>query len=232
MVNRVAQDGNGHTGTTVVKQKEIVVAKTISPPNFQYATFNLIGTEVLVIHRMSEKYRNEQRMKIMTGKPAGSKKTREPQKPEDIYNAARYVHKDGWDGVNAGAFRNALISACRLVGFKMTLAKLSLFIEKDGCDMKEPQVPLVKIIGKSIMQEDVVRMADGTPNLAFRPAYHDWKIKLKIRWDADQFTLGDVTNLLMRVGMQVGIGEGRPDSKNGPGLGWGLFVLERAEKQE
>lgn len=203
------------------EQKTLVV----SAPNFKYGVFELIGTAPLVIHRMSEKYRNEQRQKISTGKPAGSKKTREAQDPKNIYNDARYVSKDGWDGIHAGAFRNALISACRLVGFKMTLAKLSLFVEQDGWDAKEPQIPLVRIYGKSILQEDVVRMADGTPNLSFRPAYHDWKIKLNIRWDADQFTIGDVANLISRVGLQVGIGEGRPDSKNSTGMGWGLFKL-------
>jgi len=31
--------------------------------------------------------------------------------------------------------------------------------------------------------------------------------------------------LLARVGMQVGIGEGRPDSKNSAGMGWGLFEV-------
>jgi len=35
-----------------------------------------------------------------------------------------------------------------------------------------------------------------------------------------------VTNLLSRVGMQVGIGEGRPFSKNSAGMGWGTFELE------
>jgi hypothetical protein len=41
----------------------------------------------------------------------------------------------------------------------------------------------------------------------------------------DQFTPEDVANLMARVGMQVGIGEGRPDSKNSAGMGWGLFKI-------
>jgi len=35
-----------------------------------------------------------------------------------------------------------------------------------------------------------------------------------------------LTNLLARAGLQVGIGEGRPDSKNSAGMGWGLFQIE------
>ena len=213
-------------GTETAVQSEGKKSVVISPPNFRTAEFKLIGTAPLVIHRMSEKYRNEQRQKIMTGKPSGSKKQREAQDPKEICNLSRYIAKDGWDGIHAGAFRNALISACRLVGFKMTLAKLSIFIVQDGWDAKEPQIPLVRIHGaKYVLQEDVVRMADGTPNLSFRPAYHDWSVKLQIRWDADQFTLKDIANLLSRVGLQVGLCEGRADSKNSAGMGWGSFRL-------
>jgi hypothetical protein len=35
----------------------------------------------------------------------------------------------------------------------------------------------------------------------------------------------DVVNLISRVGLQVGIGEGRPDSKQSAGLGYGLFEI-------
>ena len=38
-------------------------------------------------------------------------------------------------------------------------------------------------------------------------------------------THADVVNLIARVGIQVGIGEGRPDSKMSAGLGYGLFEL-------
>jgi len=36
----------------------------------------------------------------------------------------------------------------------------------------------------------------------------------------------------MRVGQQVGICEGRPDSKNSAGMGWGLFTLEDKNANE
>jgi hypothetical protein len=198
---------------------------TIKPPNFGRAEFTLKGIAPLVIHRFSAKTKNEMKQKMETGKAAGSKKNREAKSTDDTYQEARYISAAGWDGVHAGAFRNALISACRLVGFKMTLAKMSLFIEADGWDKQEPQIPLVKINGKPCKQEDMARVETGQPYVCVRAAYHDWSIKLRIRWDADQFTINDVANLLARVGMQVGIGEGRPDSKNSAGMGWGLFEV-------
>jgi ribosomal protein S17 len=42
----------------------------------------------------------------------------------------------------------------------------------------------------------------------------------------DQFKVQDVANLLSRVGEQVGICEGRPDSKNSAGMGWGTFQVK------
>ena len=48
---------------------------------------------------------------------------------------------------------------------------------------------------------------------------------VRIRFDADQFTLTDVANLFARVGLCGGIGEGRPDSKTSAGIGYGLFEI-------
>jgi len=167
------------------------------------------------------------KQKMETGKAAGSKKNREAKSTDETFEQARYRSEEGWDGFHAGSVRNAMISACRLVGFKMTLAKLSLFVEADGWDRDEPQIPLIRIYGKATKQEDMARVDTGQPYVTVRAAYHGWKAKIKIRWDADQFTIGDVSSLLSRVGLQVGIGEGRPDSKNSAGMGWGLFTIEQ-----
>ena len=202
---------------------------TIKAPNFQVAEFMLNGTAPLVIHRFSKKTKDEMLAKQEAGKTASSKKTREPKDTKEEFNAARYVSKEGWDGFNASSIRCALIDVCRLVGFKMTLAKMSIFVVEDGWDALEPQIPLVKIMGKAVMQQDMARVETGQPYITVRAAYHDWKAKVKIRWDADQFTVTDVTNLLSRAGLQCGLGEGRPFSKNSAGMGWGTFDV--AEKK-
>jgi len=201
-------------------------AVTIKPPSFKTAVFSLKGIAPLVIHRFSAKTKNEMLQKQEIGKAAGSKKNREAKSSEDTYQDSKYVHKDGWEGINAAAFRSALIAACRLVGFKMTLAKLSFFVIPDGYDAKEPQIPLVRIYGESVRQEDMARVATGQPYVTIRAAYHDWTAKLAIQWDEDQCTFQDIANLLLRVGMQVGICEGRPGSTNSAGMGWGLFTFD------
>jgi hypothetical protein len=203
---------------------------TIRPPNFGIAEFIIRGTAPLVIHRFSAKTKLEMKNKMEEGKSASSKKNRTAKKTDDLYQEARYISTDGWDGLHAGSIRNALISACRLVNFKMTLGKLSLFVEPDGVDKLEPQIPLIRIYGKSEKLESIARVETGQPYVCVRSIFHKWECKVKIRFDADQFSLSDVTNLLSRVGAQVGLAEGRPDSKNSCGMGWGLFAI--ASKKE
>lgn len=201
---------------------------SIKAPNMQCAAFRILGNipgSPLVIHRFDEKTKQQMKQKMETGKAASSRKIRDAKNTDDLFEAARYRSAEGWDGFHAGALRNALISACRLVGYKMTLAKLSIFVDADGCDAKEPQIPLIRIFGEPVKQEDMARVETGQPYVTVRAAYHNWSAVVRIRWDADQFTVEDVSNLLARVGMQVGIGEGRPDSKNSAGMGWGLFTI-------
>lgn len=201
---------------------------TVTAPRIGVAEFLVTGTDgPLVIHRFSEKTKVQMREKMEAGKTASSKKDRSPKDMDLAYQDARYRSPEGWDGFNASSIRKAMISACRLVNFKMTLAKMSIFVVADGSDEKEPQIPLIRIYGKPVRQDDMARVETGQPYVTVRAAYHNWSAKVRIRWDEDQFTLEDISNLLSRVGAQVGIGEGRHDSKNSAGMGWGCFTLEK-----
>jgi hypothetical protein len=199
---------------------------TISPPKIERATFKIVGTAPLVIHRFSAKAKNMMLDKMKEGSTAKKGKKREPLDTEASYNAARYISPEGWDGFNVASIRCGLISACRLVGFKMTLAKLSLFVEADGRDTTEPEFGLIRIHGTPRKLESVARVETGQAYVTIRPCYDEWSAEIKVRYDSEQFTMQDVANLLSRVGEQVGIGEGRPDSKNSAGMGWGTFSLE------
>ena len=198
---------------------------TIKPANFQTAIFHIKGTSPLVINRMSQKAKEG-----LVKPPPGTNRPPDNRTPEQKYNDARYISKDGWDGFNASAIRCAFISVCRVVNYKMCRAKLSFFTIEDGRDALEPQVPLIRIYGESIMQHDIGRTSTGDAVPLYRPAYHDWSAKLRVRWDADQFSLTDVTNMLSQIGERVGIGEGRYDSKRSAGQGWGCFVVEGKSK--
>lgn len=197
----------------------------IAAPRLRVAEFKLIGTAPYVQLRFSQKAMNAMMDKMKGGTQSKSKKIREARNFDDDFIQAQHISEEGWVGIPAGSFRAAMISACRLVGFKMTLAKLSLFIIADGID-KVDGVPLVKINGTPEPNIMAVRNQTGVADIRCRPMWKEWSIKLRIQFDEDQFSLTDISNLLMRVGMQVGLGEGRPDSRESTGLGWGLFKLE------
>lgn len=192
----------------------------ISPPKFGTVTFLIEGMAPLVVERFSKKA--ELMAKMAEGQSAKNKKERTARDYDKEAEEARYRSAEGWEGMNAAAFRAAMISACRLVGFKMTLAKLSTFVEADGFDINDG-VPLVRVYGESHTYTAHTRNATGVVDVRSRPMYRNWAASLRVRYDMDQFKMVDVLNLVSRCGMQVGIGAGRPDSKASAGCGFGLF---------
>lgn len=196
----------------------------IPPPDLQTVAFALTGTAPYVQLRFSQKLIDGFKEKFESEQTSSKKKTRSKRDYQADFLGAQHVSDDGWVGVPAGAFRAAMISACRLVDFKMTLAKLSVFVHADGYD-KVDGTPLVKIDGKPELLNMIVRNANGQPDLRTRAMWKKWSIKLRVQFDRKQFSATDIANLVMRVGMQVGIGEGRPDSKSSAGMGWGTFRI-------
>lgn len=204
----------------------------IPPPDIQTVAFSLIGTAPYVQLRFSQKLIDGFKAKFEEQAPASKKKVRVKRDYQADFICAQHVSEQGWAGVPAGAFRAAMISACRLVDFKMTLAKLSVFVDADGFD-KVDGTPLVKIAGKPELLNMIVRNANGQPDLRTRAMWKAWSINLRIKYDRKQFSHNDIANLVNRVGCQVGIGEGRPDSKSSAGMGWGTFRIgEQHESME
>lgn len=220
-------NGNGGNELVSAAARRPKLDIKIDAPNMKLAVFKIIGTTMLVVHRFSAKAKQGMIDKMVNPPKAGTRAPRKPLNPEALYNEARYRHKDGWDGFNASAVRCAIISACRLCGFKMTIAKLSIFTVADGLDKDEPQYNLVRIFGTPARLDSIGRLANGSPIPIYRPSYFPWHANLRISFDADQLSHEDVTNLLHRVGTQVGLCEGRHDSKDSAGQGWGCFMLAK-----
>jgi hypothetical protein len=210
----------------VVKSNQVSV--TIKPPNFKTAHFKIVGTAPLVIHKFSKKTEELMQATQEAGQASKSKKERTPKDFEECYNGARHISKEGWDGIHAGAFRSAFVRASSLTSVKMTIAKMAIFIKADGIDV-DSGTPLVKINGDREMHIGPVRLSNGSMDLRARPMYREWNVNLTVTFDADLLNVTDISNLLMRVGMQVGIGEGRPMSKDSCGCGWGTFSVETSK---
>lgn len=214
----------------VAKQTEATTAAhlptvVISEPNFQSAIVRIKGASAYVMNKMSSANRLAMMTKQESGERSKKGAKRAPKDFDAVYKGAMHVSTEGWLGIPASSLRSAMISACRVVGFQMTKAKLCVFVESDGTDADDGQ-PLIKIIGKPVRKDMAVKLADGSTDIIARPFFLDWAADVRLTWDADMFSESDVFNLLARVGLQVGIGAGRHDSKSSTGMGWGCFKVE------
>lgn len=203
---------------------------TITAPRFGEAVVTVIGTTQFCCNKMSSLNRQAIIDKQMKGGRA--RKEGKPLTPRDfdaMYKSSMHISKEGWVGISCSAFRNAMISACKTVGYHMTRAKLTLFVLPDGVDA-EDGTPLVRLYGTPKRQDMCVRLADGGSSVVSRAFFNPWKVNLHLQWDTDQFSANDVVNLLSRAGVQVGVGAGRHDSTKSNGMGWGCFKV--ADKSE
>lgn len=218
----IESDGKhvGELSTSGKKEQVIIPA-----PKMNVAAFRIRGITIHVQHKFSEKALRQMREAQEAGSRSKKGKQREARDFDADYRNATYVAPDGSYGIPCTAFRNALISACRLVDFKMTRAKLSLFVLADTYDGTKALVKITK--GKPKPTGPMpVRNESGVIDLRNRP-YWDigWEAIVRIQYDESQFSVTDVANLLARAGLQVGVGEGRPDSKDSAGMDWGRFEV-------
>lgn len=196
----------------------------ITRPNIQLIRFKIRGTAPYVQHKFSAKAKAKM-LQAQTSSKGANTRAKSPRDLEQDYKGAMYLTKNGKHGIPAPSFRSAMISACRVAGFQMVKAKLSVFVEADDYDV-EDAVPLVLFTkGKPSMHKAPVRLASGVASIAVRPMWREWEATLSVRFDGDQFNETDLANLLSRAGLQVGVGEGRPDSKKSHGMGWGTFEV-------
>ena len=200
---------------------------TIAEPNFQIGVFQIVGASPYVQEKFSQKARDQMKAKQEAGSTAKKGSKREAKDFQECFEQAQYKDEKGRNGIPAGAIRSAMISACRLCGFQMTRAKLALLVLADTNDASDG-IPLIFINGKPEYFEQPLKNETGVADIRVRPMWREWSAEVRIQFDADVLTIQDVANLLMRAGMQVGIGAGRPDSRKSTGVGWGLFNI--AEK--
>lgn len=230
----MSSNGRTATKTTKVAKKQLkrtpagktdVVEKiTISAPNLKTVTFHIKGTAPYVQNKFSQKAQETMRQTQAEGSTAKKGKKRAPKDFEALFHGSYHQGIDGAFGFPAAGLRAAMISACRSVGFKMTHGKQFVFVEPDVFDTDG--TALVKITkGEPRHVEHAVRI-QTTTDIRVRAMWDQgWEAKPRLTFDADQFTTTDVANLLMRAGLQVGIGEGRHDSRSSAGCGWGTFEI-------
>lgn len=202
----------------------------VRPANIVEFGVRIRGTAPLVQNKFSHKARMKMMQDMSTPKSQKkSKSERPPRDYDDDFVQAQHLDSDGRNGIPAPAFRAAMIDACRAAGIVMTKAKMSVFVLHDSIDATDG-TPLVLIDANAPERtEMLVRNDNGGADIRIRPMWRAWSAMVRLQFDADMISLDSVVNLLDRAGRQVGIGEGRPFSKNSTGQGWGTFVVEASQ---
>lgn len=199
---------------------------TIPAPRLRTAQFTLTGLSPYVCNKFSERAKEDMIRAQEAGGQSKSRRKRDPKDFNRLYLEAIHYSDEGWAGIPAAAIRAAMIDSCRLVDFKMTIAKLSVFVIADGYD-RDDRTALVRIYGEPKRVDTAVRNATGVADIRPRPMWDaGWTAHVRVQFDEDKFSGTDVANLLARAGQQNGIGAGRPNSKESYGQGWGLFTIE------
>ena len=123
-----AKDLPSVPGTEVTSVKRV----HITPPNMKFVRTRIVGASPLVMCKFSEKAKEEIMHTQSEGSVAKNKKTRSKKDFKQLYEDAKHVSTDGWCGFPANGLRAAMIRACKLVGYEMTMGKMSIFVEGDG----------------------------------------------------------------------------------------------------
>jgi len=213
----------------ILKARTIVVP----PPNLQDYVIRITGTAPYCQLRFGEKAKWEM-MKKMEEEQSNikKKKVREPRNYQEEYDQSMYKTDTGQFGINSSSFRNSMIASTKILNYQTTKAKLSIFVLADGYDFRD-LTPLTFIYGEPKRYESPVRVVSSfgkvSTDIRIRAIWHKWYADVHVQFDDDQFHIEDVVNLLNRAGQQVGIGEGRPNSRDSYGTGFGTFVVANGD---
>jgi hypothetical protein len=193
-------------------EPEVTAAIHIDAIAAETLTVPIIGTSPLIMHRFSNKARQQ-----MLDAMQGRKTLREPKNPDLEYDAAFYRTKTDDYGFPAAAFRMATVGAARFFGSSVTMTALRASIFMRG-EAGEDGTSLFPIYGEPFMREDVVRVGRGGTDLRYRPQFNEWSTTLTVVYVTSMLTQDSLLSLIDAGGMGVGVGEWRPERDGDNGM--------------
>jgi len=135
------------------------------------------------------------------------------EKPEEYTEEAfaKAIQNGARFGFPAKAFKAAAVSA----GYRAGLMKDK--VSTNG--MFHIQGDFVEIIGTPVIREDIVRVANGAPDIRYRGMFTEWEAILELTYDANVISAEQLVNLVNYGGYACGIGENRTEK----GGDWGRY---------
>ncbi|HEY6110581.1 MAG TPA: hypothetical protein VIV56_16885 [Gemmatimonadales bacterium] len=174
-------------------------------PDIRTVTMDIEGLSPLMVHAWSKKARDQLRNAGALGEP--KTRRRPPRDPQGDFKGSLYHHPDGGYGFPAAAFKQAMVGACRhLDGLTMTQARTLFVVMGDLVKLQAP---------KPTMDERMVRVSNGMPDIRYRGVFWPWRTQIKIRYNAGAVSLEQLANLAVLAGEFIGVGELRPEKGAG-----------------
>lgn len=168
------------------------------------AAIQIKGLSPLIMHRWSEKAREE-----MLAKQMKKTVTKKAKDPEQQYEDSVYRSDDGEIGFPADAFKKSMIRGAKQLGLVMTDMRTGFFIH--GTYSTKDDRDLVRIKGDLKPREDMVRLNGGTADIRYRGQVLNWTAELEISYNKSVVSFDHIANMLNAAGYGVGVGEWRPE---------------------
>lgn len=170
----------------------------------------LIGTSPLIVHKWSEKAKQQMLDKQMKRGSQG----KAAKDPDQDYRESLYIREDGSYGFPAVAFKAAAVRAGTYCDMKMVFLRGAFHVNGE----------LVRIEGEPKPRQDMVRVGMGTADIRYRPEFPEWSTELNIDYNSRALSAEQIVQLFEVAGFAVGVGEWRPE-KDGQ---FGRFKVEVA----
>lgn len=190
---------------TVIELPEFKIRKIEVP---------IVGISPLIVHKFSQKVIDTIEAKLQ-GKAKNAKHS--IRIPEAEFEAAKHVSAEGWEGFRADGIKQCIVRGAKATGLVMTDVRAAVFVEPD-CK----KTNLFRIIGKSNLRVDPVRVGMGGADLRYRPEYQEWSAKLSITFNEGLISKEQLIQAIYAGGYGTGIGEWRPEK----GGNYGRFTVE------
>lgn len=176
---------------------------TLPKLNIGIMEIPIIGDSPLIVHKWSEKAKQQIRAKQAKLPNLG----RDVRDPIQEFKDSMYVQDDGTYAFPAIAFKNAAVDACSHVdGITKVLAR--------GAFHVVGEFVRIYTLDQPEMREDTVRIGMGVGDLRYRGAFNRWAALVTIRFNQNVLTESQIVNLLNLSGFAIGVAEWRPE-KNG-----------------
>ncbi|MBQ8042885.1 MAG: hypothetical protein IJ272_01885 [Clostridia bacterium] len=200
------------------------------PINIQRVVLKVVGDTPLIVHNFNEKTKRQMLEKQMKK----AETPREAKNPIEDFMRSLHWLTEMPEEFTEEAFVKAIEEGAKF-GFPSIGLKASAVSGAYRSKLAKDKVSLngafhidaeyIVIDGTPEIREDMVRVANGMPDIRYRAEFKEWSALVEIKYNSAIFSLEQIVNFLNVGGFSVGIGEWRAEK----GGSYGSFHIESAE---